>query len=359
MSIRVVLFEDNDDYAKRILEALAGALKNRGSALRFDLDKKPPSSGPYQDLVEMSLRVEPYMTADLIVADYDLSGSLGYPGLSEQQVRAAADRLAIPECGYARGTSDSSGDFVRLSRQREASIVLEFRPGQWEHLAQQAVSVAEGFAFIARQMPATSELQMRRPNPGVLLADILGKPEYAEKIALYVSGDQDRRVGMVKDERDDWPVYRRKLSCSLGYWLWDSLLRYPGVLVNRVAAASYLNIHDNDFEQQDVQELFAAAQYSGPFADATRPQWWRGMLDDIVADSGFSDGREFASSKLGRDVRRSECSVDPRIPAGYYCMLSRKPVSLENSEGGLPWFPRGADLARVSKSVMEELGPWL
>jgi hypothetical protein len=40
-------------------------------------------------------------------------------------------------------------------------------------------------------------------------------------------------------------------------------------------------------------------------------------------------------------------------------MLSEKPVSLKNSRGGLPWFPRGADLARVSKSKMEELEPWL
>jgi hypothetical protein len=45
--------------------------------------------------------------------------------------------------------------------------------------------------------------------------------------------------------------------------------------------------------------------------------------------------------------------------AGYYCMLRELPVSFENSKGGLPWFPRGADLARVSRSAYEQLGPWL
>jgi hypothetical protein len=358
MSFRIVLFEDNNDYGKRILQALVGALQNRGNALRFDLDKKPTSRGPYQDLVEMSLRVEPYVTADLVVADYDLSESLGYPGLSEQQVRAAATRMAIPECGYARGGTESSDDYVRLAKQREASIVLDFKPGHEEDLAKQAVSVAEGFAFIVERLPAVLT-ELKRTTPGILLATVLGKPEYADKIALYASGDQDRLVDMKKDKNEEAEHYRRRLSCALGYWLWDSILRYPGVLVNPVAASSYLNILTADFETPDVQGLFSAARYGGPFAEAGDPQWWRGMLDDIVAGSGFSDGREFASSKLPKEVRRSECSVDHKMPAGYYCMISKRPVSLMNSKGGLPWFPRGADLARVSKSKMEELGPWL
>jgi hypothetical protein len=40
-------------------------------------------------------------------------------------------------------------------------------------------------------------------------------------------------------------------------------------------------------------------------------------------------------------------------------MLSKKPVSLENSKGGLTWFPRGADLARISNKKFEEDVPWL
>ena len=87
--------------------------------------------------------------------------------------------------------------------------------------------------------------------------------------------------------------------------------------------------------------------------------WWRGMLDDMVAAEQLKDGRELAIKRLGEEIPQSECSEDPSIPAGYYCMLSNRAVSLKNSRPGLAWFPRGADLARVSKTRFEELGPWL
>jgi hypothetical protein len=358
MSLRIVLFEDTSEFRDKILEALKRELAGSGEAFEVDLAAQSEWQGVYQDRIEMALAREPYAGATLVVADYDLSTAQSYPGLSEQQVRAAADRLAIPVCGYARGWSDSGKDFVRLAKEREASIVLNYGAGNYSELARQAVGVARGFADIAGQLPARLR-ELKRTTPGALMAQILGKPEYADKIALYASGDQDRLVSMKKDDGENDAHYHARLSCSLGYWLWDSILRYPGVLVNRTASSSYLNIHENDFQQNDIQELFAKAQYGGPFASSERPQWWRGVLDDIVAENNSSDGREFAASRLGREVHQSECIEEPGIPAGYYCMLSGRPVSLKNSKGGLPWFPRGADLARVSKSKMDELGPWL
>ncbi len=360
MSIRIVLFEDDPGSREKILEALNDALTGKGEALLFAPSGQQNLEGVYQDRIETDLSAETYKDATLILADYDLSLSPKYRGLSEQQVRAAATRLAIPECGYARGETGSSVDFVRLSKQQEASIGLDFKPGQEQHLAEQAVSIAVGFAFIAERMPRTLNELGGRTTPGALMAHILNHPEYADKIALYASGDQDRLVSIKKKDKDEEDaLYHRRLSCALGYWLWDSILRYPGVLVNLVAAASYLNIHEEDFKQHDIQEPFTDAQYGGPFAEAERPQWWRGKLDDIVAGSGLSDGRELAVKKLNRQVRRSECSVDPEVSAGYYCMLSKQPVSLKNSDTGPPWFPRGADLARVIPEKWQEIGPWL
>ncbi len=358
MSLRIVLFEDNSEPRDKVLGELKSKLAGNGEAFPFDLDGEPGREGVYQDRIENALLADPYKDATLIVTDFDLSASRKYPGLSEQQVRAAANRLAVPECGYARSGKPSSDDFRRLSKQREASIVLDFEPGREKHLAEQAVSVAEGFAFIDERLPMALN-ELKRTTPGALMASILGKPEYADKIALYASGDQDRLVDMKKDDGENDKLYHKRLACALGYWLWDSILRYPGVLVNQVAASSYLNILEDDYNQSGVQALFAGALYGGPFAESGRQQWWRGMLDDIVADGGFADGREFASNQLDTKVRRSQCSEEPAIPAGYYCMFSKKPVSLKNSRGGLPWFPRGADLARVGVSKMLELGPWL
>jgi hypothetical protein len=221
------------------------------------------------------------------------------------------------------------------------------------------VSIAEGFAFIESHLPDALKTSGKK-SPGKLLAATLGKPEYAEKIALYASGDQNRLASVLRVKGSDNEKPKRHLSCLLGYWLWDSVLRYPGVVVNQVAASSYLNIHEDSFRTNpDIQRLFSKARYDGPFAEAKGPLWWRGVLDDIVAASGASDGRDFAAKQLRQQVVSSQCCEDSSKPAGYYCMLSKKPVSLENSKGGLTWFPRGADLARISNKKFEEDVPWL
>lgn len=83
------------------------------------------------------------------------------------------------------------------------------------------------------------------------------------------------------------------------------------------------------------------------------------MLDDIVSDQNFNDGLELAQKNVSSEIKPSQCSVDPTKSAGYYCIISRRPVSPENSSGGLSWFPRGADLTRISTEKLEEYGPWL
>jgi hypothetical protein len=194
-----------------------------------------------------------------------------------------------------------------------------------------------------------------------MLATVLGKPEYAEKISLFASGDQNR-LGALAAVRGSKDVNERnrRLACVLGYWLWDSILRFPGVVLNEVAASSYLTIRLDEFRQNvQIRRLFAGAVYAGPFASAKPMLWWRGILEDLVAESGVADGRAYAMKQLSATVARSECCEDASKPAGYYCFLSERPVSLENSKPGLPWFPRGADLARVCKSRYEEDEPWL
>lgn len=198
-----------------------------------------------------------------------------------------------------------------------------------------------------------------KKSPGRILAHILNKREYSDKIMLYASGDQHRMESVLRAARGRKEEMHRRLANLFGYWLWDSVLRYPGVVVNAIAASSYLNIHRDAFDAPDVQRLFDAARYCGPFSGAREALWWRGMLDDIIAATRFRDGREYATSQLGREIGRSQCCEDPEIPAGYYCMLRREPVSLKHSKAGLTWFPRGADLARISDSKYEEVVPWL
>ena len=204
-------------------------------------------------------------------------------------------------------------------------------------------------------MPEVKATVKGKKSPAKLLATLPGKPDYSDKMALYAVGDRTQLAEIpdnAQGEVKEWGTF-------LGYWLWDSLLRYPGLFVNEVAAASYLNIKTESFHRTDVQGLFSAAVYRGPFADQKYPQWWRGMLDDIVSNQNCVDGLELVRKKVDQQIGGSECCEDPSKPAGYYCIISRKPVSLENSKGGLSWFPRGADLTRVSITMFEEYEPWL
>ena len=149
---------------------------------------------------------------------------------------------------------------------------------------------------------------------------------------------------------------QKRLPSILGYWLYDSILRFPGILLNAVATASYLDIAESYLRNAAVQRLFKSALYDGPFEDISEPRWWRKTLDQIVGEA--RTGNQFVAQKLNK--RLPHC-LDSQTGgrAGYYCMVKRVPVSKGNSVGNISWFPPGADLARVRKDMYEQLGPWL
>lgn len=356
MRRRIILFDDIPEQREEILRALEREVGARGEVRAFVAGAAGIAGGTHESRLVADLSSTQNADASLIVADRDLTGyTEQYTGLSESQVRLVTSELGIPECAYARG--EDADDYVERAEQEEACIRLSLKP-DLASFAKRVAAVAEGFAEISNKLSARGQDPGKR-SLGSELAEILGKPGCADKISLFASGDQNRLASMERARKAGTQVdKKRRLACFLGYWLWDSVLRFPGVVVNEVAASSYLNIHETEFKG-DVEALFSAARYRGPFAAAKDPLWWRDVLTDIYGEDDCPDGRSYAEKKLGRIVQRSECCEDPSKNAGYYCFLRRRPVSLELSKPGLPWFPRGADLARVSQSAYEELGPWV
>jgi hypothetical protein len=353
--IKIVLFEDTAQTQSEILTALTKHLKTDGTVIPFDGSRFAESEEDkklmYEDRLERILGRSPYDGITLLVADRDLSKSQNFGGMSVSAVTGAAKRLAVPVCSYARQPAPE--DYKWRARWEEGHIVLT--SGNDNDLARQAVLAAHGFAEIAANLP---EVMKGSKSPAKILAALLGKPEHSDKIALYGVGDQSR-LSEIPEKAKDEADRVKKIGCFLGYWLWDSILRYPGLLVNEVAAASHLNIATDDFRKPEVLAVFEEALYHGPFADQDKPQWWRGTMDDTVSRGGCNDGLELARKKLGDTIHPSQCWVDNTKPAGYYCIISEKPVSLENSRGGLSWFPRGADLTRITTRLFEEYGPWI
>jgi hypothetical protein len=357
--IKIILFEDTIQTRSEILTALKKHLSQEDSVIPFEGGRSTESNeekeGMYEDRLESILSGPPYDGATLVVADHDLSKSQEYDfgGLSVNSVAAACRRLAIPVCSYSR-RPELQDDYTRRGRWEEGHIILRLSDGE-DEFARRAVVAARGFAELAAGL---NEVNVEsKSSASRLLADLLAKPEYSDKMGLYAVGDQNRLpeiLAKITQSQDR----AKRISHFLGYWLWDSLLRYPGLFVNEVAAASHLNIETESFRRPEVRAIFESALYRGPFADVV-PQWWRGMLDDIVSKEGCADGLELVQRKVDQGINYCPCSVNSSIPAGYYCIISHQPVSLENSKGGLSWFPRGADLTRVSNKIFEEYEPWL
>lgn len=270
-------------------------------------------------------------------------------------VSNVANEFAIPICLYARDVS-ANRSFDRLLRVKKWSdykIILDIGKGPSKFAAECKV-IFDGFEDIRNQFIQLSRKKMK--SPAETMALILNKADLQDRIALYGAGDQH----IVEDlfpYSDDISLMKKRLPRLLGYWLWDSILRYPGIVVYGKAAASYLNINPDDFDKTSVKALFRKAIYEGPFSEI-KEYWWRPELDNILYAEECSDGYSLASKKKLK-VGECKCSVDKNLKAGYYCMITEQPVSEINSKSNISWFPAGADLARISTPEYDKYAPWI
>ncbi len=347
----IFVFDDDQEEREALVREIE-EIDDRSSVVEF-LGAAPlgEDQGFEEHIAEWLQAESKEDQVSLIVCDKELGKYTNLRGLSAAPVSAVALELGLPFCLYSREAAEK--DLARFERLRQwDSEEITLRGEEPETWAQQVASLLAGFEQIAEKSDGTTDA---RPSPAASLAQILGKPEMKSRIGLYGSGDQTllREVMVFYDpESPNVEALQRRMPRILGSWLFLSILRFPGVLANEIAAASYLNIAEQNFRDPAIQSHFSVAKYAGPFHELG-PWWWRGDLDNLVGGAEAIDGREYLE-KQGVEV--NEC-VDPTdgTRAGYYCMLTRKPVSRENSQGGINWFPSGADLARIRKDKFEEI----
>lgn len=359
--MKIVLFEDDPETGPRLRSEIEKHTPRGSSVVLFEASTsaKLKKIKLYEERLAEEMKLPKYRGATLWVTDRDLSRIAYYEGLSEAVISKVAFQYGMPLCKYARGMVDDV-----LKRQRswgDAQIVLESR--DLSELGERISVIAAGFEEISTELHKL--MPGRRVKSGIRTpADVMGRllarPNLVDRIALYGSGDQSMVVEILPFANSPTHVaeLKARLPSLLGYWLYDSLLRFPGILVNETAAASYLDIAVNEFMDEKVRAVFESALYDGPFADEHDPRWWRNDLDELVHGAGEDTGRAFANKKLKRKLRGCVDSMT-RKRAGFYCMVKKVPVSEDNSVGNISWFPPGADLARVRKDVFDQMGPWL
>ena len=289
----------------------------------------------------------------LIVVDHDLSK---YElGTSESAFTAASHLGAIPVCRYHRRSSAATPPLWQLN-SKVFSIDVDPDGDFGDEFVKKIIEVFDGFVQIADKYQRVSE-NLEHAGPAEILANILGKPGLKSHFSLYTTGVSffndslaSRSSGEDIEER-----MASRVPYVLGYWLYNSILEFPGVLLNETATASYLNVDPEHLNL--VEKILIQAEYKGPFS-RTRRFWWRSELDSVLGDS--DDIRENDQvRKLNRRIPPCLCSKSMRSPAGFYDVLSRKPISAEESVGNISWIPVGANLTRVATDEYEELEPLL
>lgn len=354
----VLVFEDD---ATRATDLTNRIRRLTGDTFRVEIFSpertKSGASGAFEDRLFSELCTRGLNNAALYVSDRDLSRIEGYRGLSEAAVSRAADRFGIPIVLYAQG--QSAKVLARNSSPGDGKIVLKQRDTARQ--AKEAARIAKGFVAVSRQLKAAARRKKQLPSPAALASWIMGRPQYADRVAQYALGDQKTFASVQTAAEEDEEATKQRIQVRLiGTWIYDSIIRFPGVILNGVAAASYLDIAVDEFlNNAQIRSLFKSALYKGPFADRADHLWWRPDLDDLLLARNAESGKDLAQSALKLNVRSCKCSVNAKLSAGYFCMITEKPISDEESQGGLSWFPPGADLARVSKKELEELRPWL
>jgi len=358
----IVLFEDDGEDRAKLITLFKKELKgtvtrveafapDTASDVKKSKKQADESFEPYEEKIKKYLIAKKVNDCGLFVTDRDLSKTEGFLGLSEAAISRVADDLAIPICLYARGIKGN--DLSKINRWSDYKIVLN--SADLETIAHEGSAIYKGFTMIKKGFGKVDRKNIQ--SPAEILSIILKKPNLQNRLALYSAGDTHMLSDILLHGDKATKDIDKRIPRLLGYWLWDSILRFPGIVVNEIAAASYLNINPNDFKREDIRKLFSNAIYKGPFAEI-RPLWWRDDLDEILIKTKCIDGIEYVRKK-GMKASECKCSVDEKKTAGYYCMLTREPVCEDHSRSNISWFPAGADLARIKNSEYKKHAPWI
>ncbi|NWB88414.1 hypothetical protein [Pseudomonas gingeri] len=344
----VLLFEDTQSNADAISKYLPES--QAYSFHLFEADNEPTDQ-PFSDRIAQE--IVKYGDIVLIVSDMDLSKTLKFQGLTDAIISRVAHDNGIPTAYYSSALDGAEG--ASLDQAGDGRILLGSI--NYEAIAHKIDILATGFLGLRESLKSLSSvpIEERPTSAAELVAHLIGKREVSDRIGLFLSGDQRIGAEVLASPKNNRLTHQ---TAIYGTWVYDSLMRYPGVFVNAVAASSYLNIALDDFLSSEISSVWNRAKYTGVFSDSREVLFWREELDVMLAEQNCDDGFEFVQ-KQGLNAKTCKCSVDQESDAGFYCMVTKQPVCFEHSVGDISWFPPGADLARITRASYEELAPWL
>lgn len=365
---RIIIIDDKEHIREGLRTAIMNVLKPGAtyeveawnneyiSALLSSVQSTDDSeSNADEDILYRSLQKE--RNISLIVSDRDLS-AFHEASISESAIADACRRLNLPLATYHRKPNANAPmrNFEQVTQIRSFSIAIK-NISQPTDAARLIVDIAKGFDLLFEKVAALRHGKIDHESPSLILSTILEKPELEYHFSQYAEGPS---VGMEvfstfiggnlhSDETKQFIT--RKTAFVLGYWLYNYILNFPGVILNASACASYLNLSEESFLM--YQSEFEVAKYYGPFGEE-ESFWWRAELEELVFGSDQNDGYEYLLAR-NLAVSQSRCCKTEISPAGYYCLINRSAISKNASRGQLSWIPKGATLCRVEIEAYDAL----
>jgi hypothetical protein len=271
------------------------------------------------------------------------------------------------------------GDFSRghPGALPKAPDLFEIRvPTEPAQAAEFIAAIFNGFTKI-RDALGTNQNLLGKKSPASVLATILGVPAEESQFALYgvrlgtASGALMEQVTAAPAGQEPTAQDKVKLlTYIVGHLLLNAVLRFPGPIVSSAALKAYIASEEAD--AADVQNIFGAARYEGPFSELDR-YLWLSKVDDVLdalvkelpedtkAETTGEINRLALEQKLNRRLRRHGCSRCNGTNGGFFCPLTNRTVCQRTdcSVGSNSWIPAGAKLCRIERDFFDEWSPIL
>ena len=276
----------------------------------------------------------------LIVVDRDLH-RYDSDIRSESTITEGASLAAVPVCGYSR-RSRTANLGLKINRLVEsvATPMIEV-PKESEELAKHVVEIYHGNKTIADKI---SDIENTLDSPR-MMSILLDKEDQSTYFANYWL-TLPMRKGLLDLTDKKKPDSKLMQAYTMGLWLYKFILRFPGILLNKRVAATYLNLREEDFDEHSG--LFEKFKYDGPF-NLFSSYWWRYDLDDALLKQNLNDGVEYIKKCVDIKV----IPLDENGEEQAFCMVTEKTIPFTQSMKPR-MVPYGADLARIERSTADQ-----
>jgi hypothetical protein len=357
----LLLIDDDETLLENLAAQLRGRLANTAEVRTWapTIDDADPRAA-FDNLVDAD--------TSLVVTDYDLTRA-GQTGLFGTSVVGWCQSRSIPVGDFSRG---HPGELPEQPDLFEVRV-----PTDPQQAVAYIATLFRGFTRIEAALRDRPEL-LALNSPASVVAGVLEASSEESQFALYgvrlgtASGALLGKVSAAA-QTDGEPTNEDKiklLTYIVGHLLLNAVLRFPGPILSTKALQGYLAT--NEASAGDVQALFRAARYAGPFSELDNYFWFSRLNDvldplvqslpeDTSAETQGEINRRAVELALGRNLHRHACPRCQGVNGGFYCPFTKSTVCVRTdcSVGSNSWIPPGAKLCRIEREFFDEWAPIL